>query len=217
MKKIIITCLIVLSFSISLLPQEIGFGLHTRLFPSVDETILHENSFYNYNIKSIFSAGLFVTYRSLGSFPVKLSLKYSYSQKDVTEPIQGASLYEPDKYLHMSSFELAVCYEASLLEKLKLNFGIMPGHYTLMLNESYTGELNFFEHQFSLTPIVEAAYNIYDKIDINILFAYTIAKYRIAKEAGTISGGYLLQNNEYEEYDFSGLNLGLSVTYWIDL
>ena len=57
----------------------------------------------------------------------------------------------------------------------------MPGHYTLMLNESYTGELNFFEHQFSLTPIVEAAYNIYDKIDINILFAYTIAKYRITK------------------------------------
>jgi hypothetical protein len=104
-----------------------------------------------------------------------------------------------------------------LSPEFKINVGIMPGYYIAKLNESYNDEKDFYEYKFSLTPIVDVSFEFYDKIDINFLMMYSMEKYKISKEYSYYPGGYQQVISGFDEYDFSGFNLSIAVTYWINI
>jgi hypothetical protein len=215
-KKIIYFYFIFCLFSSLTYSQAVGVGFHARLFPSVSQTILNNNFYSEYEIDNFLLTGLFISYKTSGTSQWKFTLKYSFGQKDISQPT-GLSFYEPKKLLNLYSFELAVCYVIDLSPKFKINVGIMPGYYIAKLNESYNDEKDFYEYKFSLTPIVDLSFEVYDKIDINFLMMYSIEKYEITKEYSYYPIDYQQFVSGFDEYDFSGINLGIAVTYWINI
>ena len=83
--------------------------------------------------------------------------------------------------------------------------------------EKHNDEKVFYEYKFNLTPIIDASYEVYDKVEINFLLMYSFEKYKIVKDYSYNPGGYQQTISGFDEFDFSGINLGLAVTYWVDL
>ena len=214
--KILFFCLVSCFFASLNYSQALGIGIHARLFPSITQSILNNNIYSEYEIDNFLLTGLFIAYKTSGTSQWKFTLKYSFGQKDVSHPT-GLSLYEPKNLLNLYSFELAVCYMIDLSPKFKVNVGVMPGYYIAKLNESYNDEKDFYEYKFSLTPIVEASFEVYDKIDANFMMMYSLEKYKITKEYSYYPGGYQQVISSFDEFDFSGLNFAIAVTYWIDI
>lgn len=215
-KKIIFFYFVFYLFSSLNYSQAVGVGIHARLFPSITQSVLNKNVYSTYEIDNFLLTGLFVAYKTSGTSEWKFTLKYSFGQKDVSHPT-GLSLFEAKKLLNLYSFELAVCYVVDLSPKFKVNVGVMPGYYIAKLNEDYPDEKAFFEYKFNLTPIVDASFEIYDKIDANFMMMYSLEKYKITKEYSHSLGGYPETVSGFDEFDFSGLNFAIVVTYWIDI
>ncbi|MEO8231152.1 MAG: hypothetical protein ABI638_02640 [Ignavibacteriota bacterium] len=197
--------------------QQFGVGIHSRLFPSVTKNTLNNNIYQSADIDNYLLTGLFVSFKTGGNTPWKFSLKYSFGQKDVTGNKPQLNLYEPTKILDLYSFDLSVCYMINLSPKFKFSAGVMPGYYIAKLTEKYNDEKIFYEYKFNLTPIIDASYEVYDKLEINVLLMYSLEKYRIVKNYSYSPGGYQQIISGFDEFDFSGMNFGLAVTYWVDL
>lgn len=197
--------------------QQFGVGIHSRLFPSVSKNILNNNNYQVADVDNYLLTGLFVSFKTGDIAPWKFSLKYSFGQKDVTGNKPQLSFYEPTKILDLYSFDLSVCYMINLFPKFKLSAGVMPGYYIAKLTEKHNDEKVFYEYKFNLTPIIDASYEVYDKVEINFLLMYSFEKYKIVKDYSYNPGGYQQTISGFDEFDFSGINLGLAVTYWVDL
>ena len=160
-------------FSIFSYSQQFGVGIHSRLFPSVTKNTLNNNIYQSADVDNYLLTGLFVSFKTGGNTPWKFSLKYSFGQKDVTGNKTNLYLYDPTKILDIYSFDLSVCYMINLSPKFKLSAGVMPGYYIAKLTEKYNDEKIFYEYKFNLTPIIDASYEVYDKLDINFLLMYS--------------------------------------------
>lgn len=200
-----------------LVAQNLGMGIFGRLHPSVTRNNYFNNKYTESKYSNFLLTGLFISYRISQTSPTTFNLKYSFGQKQISDNPQYISA-PTSMYLNLYSFEFSVLYGINIAKDLQLKAGIMPGVYYITLNDRLEAEKIYNGSKFSISPIANLSFNVFETINLDFSAIYSIEKIKIPlNEYYSEILGQWVSTNDFDEYDFKGFNFGLSVTYWIDL